>query len=324
MALTPPPAVPQRGDRVTFSNRVDAFLTWMANLVGELNTFLLSLTRLAAGGANSFAYGFDTTTTDSDPGTGRLRFGPGDQNAATIVRIDTTSGDGADIAAVIDAMLGSTSTIKGNLRVQKVRQPSSFVLFDVTGSSAATGYRNLTVTVKASSGANPFALNDDVIVYMERVGDKGEVGVTPVVPYLKVSDRRAQGTAPQALSSSGSKRALNSIDITSISGASLSNDVITLPAGTYEFKARAPATNCGANRITLRNSTAGQTTIVQGANSNSGTGAASIDAVCNGRFTVAVTTGIDVFHYAAVGNAGGSPLSTGPEIYTEIELWKLA
>lgn len=322
MALTPPPPVPQRGDRVTFSDRVDNFLTWMANLVGELNVFLLSLTRLAAGGANSFAYGFDSAIADADPGNGRLRLNSATQNTATAVRLDALSGDGSSMTSVINAMLSGTSAVKAGLRIQKVKDPSSFILFDVTGGSG-TGYFNLNVVARASSSANPFSNNDDVVVYLERVGDKGDTGVPPVIPYLKVSDRQAQGGGPQTLTAGAFvQRTFNTLDSNTIPSASLAANSVSLPAGLYDFKARAPAVNAGAHRARLQNLTLAST-VAFGSNATVPNGGASTDSFCTGRFTLTGTASVALQHYASVAGPGGPVVGSGPEIYSELEIWKV-
>lgn len=323
MALTPPPPAPNRGDRLTFSARVDAFLMWLVALVAELNVFLLSLTRLAAGGANSFAYAFDATTTDADPGPGRLRLGPGAQNAATVIRIDLLSGDNADVSAVLTAMLSGTSTNKASLRIQKVKDPKSFLLFDVTGSTAAAGYRNLTVVPRASSGTTPFANNDDVIVYIERVGDKGDTGVPPVIPYMKVSDRKTQNTAPQQLQAGTVvRRNLNTIDFNGITGTGLSGDLVSLPVGIYDIRARAPASATSLHRAQVYNQ-AGLAVLLQGANANTSTGQVTTDSTVTGRLNVATAIQIGLGHYCNNSAPGGGIVNSGQEVYSELEIWKV-
>lgn len=59
-----------------------------------------------------------------------------------------------------------------------------------------------------------------------------------VLPTIYVREEYAPGTAgPQV--SNGSIRALNTVAINTIAGASLSNGMITLPAGTYDFEGNA-------------------------------------------------------------------------------------
>lgn len=175
MALTPPPAVPQRGDRVTFSSRVDAFLTWLANLIPQLNAFLASLTSMAAGGANSFSFIFDGAVLDADPTAGKLRLSATTQNEAGVLRLSTVTAGGVNIGAALTSLFGGTGGTKGSVRIQKVNDPSAWALYDVTA-IAGTTYRNLTLVPRTSSSASPFADGDSVQVFIDRAGERGESG----------------------------------------------------------------------------------------------------------------------------------------------------
>lgn len=192
MAISSPPPAPQRGDRATFSPRVDAFLLWLTGLIPQLNTFLSSITTLAAGGANSFSYTFDSTTTDADPGAGKLRLGSAAQNGAVVMRIDTTAGNGGDITAFLTSFAAGTSNVKGSVRLQKVNDVTAYLLFDVTAVASPTGYRNLTLVPRTSSAASPFVNNDTLMVFFDKNGDKGDGGNTPTAQQM----RDAIGTLP--------------------------------------------------------------------------------------------------------------------------------
>lgn len=175
MALTPPPAVPQRGDKATFSSRVDAFLTWLANLIPQLNAFLATLSSLAAGGANSFSFIFDGAVADAEPLPGRLRLSATAQNAAATLRLSTVTAGGVNIGAALTALFGGTGSAKGSVRLQKVNDPSAWLLYDVTA-SAGTTYRNLSLVPRASSSASPFADGDSVQLFIDKVGPQGDSG----------------------------------------------------------------------------------------------------------------------------------------------------
>lgn len=199
MALPSPPPAPQRGDRATFSQRVDAFLNWLVTLIPALNTMLSSFTVLAAGGANSFAYTFDTSTADTDPGNGKLRLGSSTQNTAVMLRLDNSDGTGADMSGFLSTLASGTSNIKGSVRLQKVNDANAWILFDITSMTVGAGYRNLTVIPRASSSANPFANNDTLMVFFDKNGDKGDGGGTPTAQQI----RDAVGTLGEANGGTG-------------------------------------------------------------------------------------------------------------------------
>lgn len=185
MAFPSPPPAPQRGDRTTFSGRVDAFLLWLVALVPQMNTFLASLTTLAAGGANAFAYTFDALTANSDPGSGKVRFDSATQNAANTIRLDNLAANGGDVTAFLAALQAGTSNVKASLRLQKVSDPTVYLLFDITAVVVATGYINLTVTPRTSSAVSPFAANDTLILFFDPKGDKGDGGGTPTAQQIR-------------------------------------------------------------------------------------------------------------------------------------------
>lgn len=173
--FTTPPRIPQRGARSTFSDAVDAFLQWMGALPAMLEQFLAQLSTLAAGGANSFPYIFDSGTSDVDPGPGKLRLSNATQNAATILRIDPVTSAGINISALLLSMLSGTSSNKASLRIQKRNDPTRWLIADIS-SGSGTGYLNITITPRASSSPSPFTAGDDLMLYFDKIGDKGDIG----------------------------------------------------------------------------------------------------------------------------------------------------
>lgn len=183
--FTPPPAAPQRGDRATFSSRVDAFLTWLVGLIPQLNTFVANLNARDVGGANTFVYSFDGQVADADPGPGRLRLGSLTQNISNVLRLDLLTEGGTDISAFLATLGAVTSNTKGSIRLQKVNDPNAWLLLDVTAVTVVAGYRNLSVSVKGSSSANPFLQNDAIALFIDRNGDKGDSGGTPTQQQIR-------------------------------------------------------------------------------------------------------------------------------------------
>lgn len=212
MPFTTPPPAPQRGDRATFSSRTDAFLLWLVGLIPQLQEYLASLTTLAAGGANTFSYTFDTATADADPGTGKLRLGSTSQSSAVAMRIDDTAASGGSVAAFLTALAAVTSNTKASVRLQRVNDPSVWALYDVTAITAGTGYRNLTIIPRGSSSASPFVSGDTLIVHFSRTGDKGDSGGTPTTQQIK----DALGTLPVGSGGTGATTpevARNNLDV---------------------------------------------------------------------------------------------------------------
>jgi len=152
----------------------------------EVNETLGALNALAAGGVYAIPYVFDTATADADPGPGKLRLSAATQNSATVMRLDLTA-SGQDYATLIDTMDGSTSFIKGSIRLVKQGDLSKWMTFDVTARAAPTGYRNLAVACTDSSAASPFVAGDALMLFFQRNGDKGDVGTSGLVPLASAT-----------------------------------------------------------------------------------------------------------------------------------------
>lgn len=157
----------------------------------EVNATLGAFNALAAGGVYAFPYVFDSSTADSDPGVGRLRLGSATQNAATAMRMDLQAVGGAEMTNVLADLRAATSAVKGSVRLVKMSDPSKWLIFDVTAVALPSGYRNLTVTWRATGGgqASPFANGDALMVFIDRNGDSGSVpGATDLVATIPVAN----------------------------------------------------------------------------------------------------------------------------------------
>lgn len=153
-------------------------------------------------------------------------------------------------------------------------------------------------------------------------------------PYMKVSDTRANGTGGGGSSVANDPtqtRTLNTVDSNNIPGASLAANTITLPAGTYDIRGRAPAMQVSRHQATLYNSSDAVTAIL-GSNelTTTSTGIATNSTFC-GRFTITSAKNFTVRHYTEAANvtAGlGAPSTSGTStlgvVYTEVEIWKVA
>lgn len=202
-AFPSPPPAPQRGDKATFSSRMDLFLTWLVNLIPQLNTFIANLNARDLGGANTFVYTFDISNADGDPGAGKLRLDTAVQGAANVLRLSPVTAGGVDVGATLAALGAGTSNTKGSIRLQRVNDPTAWILLDVTGVAVVAGYRNLTVVARSSSAQNPFSNGDSIAVFLNRNGDKGDSGGTPTQQQI----RDAVGTLPVANGGTGATTA---------------------------------------------------------------------------------------------------------------------
>ena len=126
----------------------------------------------------SLHYTFSTTTTDSDPGSGIVRFNNATQNAATEIYIDDEDNSGANVSGVIALLAGGNnpSSVLGYVTIRKEFAPENFITMKITTLTSASGYTKLVGTVEASSGATPFSDTDNLYFSIDVSGDKGDPG----------------------------------------------------------------------------------------------------------------------------------------------------
>lgn len=142
--------------------------------------------------------------------------------------------------------------------------------------------------------------------------------------YFHLQDAKSSGTAAQSISTTTwTKRELASVTNT-ITGASVSTSVISLPAGTYRIAAEAAGVNvgganAGAQRLRLRNTTDGAT-LLSGVNMNVANTAISPSLALSGVFTITGTKNIELQHYVTTtgGNTGAALTSGESEIYADV------
>lgn len=128
------------------------------------------------GYAPGFRYAYSTTTTDSDPGAGTLRFDNATHSSATFAYVDNADAAGATVTTWLDALDDSTqSNHKGYLRIQKASDPAIYREYVVTGAiTDGTGYRKIPLSHVASAGS--LSNSDTVVLTFSRTGNAGADG----------------------------------------------------------------------------------------------------------------------------------------------------
>ena len=148
-------------------------------------------------------------------------------------------------------------------------------------------------------------------------------------PYLYVRDEKTAGTDGGTFTSGAWRtRTLNTVKTNEISGASLSGNEITLPAGKYRIVAKATAYRANDNKIKLYNVTdAADVLIGMNAFCQGGDQDGAI-APLNGQFTLAAQKNLSLMHRCSnttSTNGFGLASSFGVvEAYADVEIWKLA
>lgn len=150
------------------------------------------------------------------------------------------------------------------------------------------------------------------------------------VQVMTVRDEKTANTSGGTPGSTGTwlTRDLNTVGLNTISGASLSSNQITLPAGTYLVDGSVPGYRLDMNKARLYNVT-GSAVLVVGtpAYGNSDPAApGSSFSLLKGGFTLATSSVIRIEHSVATATGNGFGRTAGQsavEIYSEITLQKI-
>jgi len=129
----------------------------------------------AGGDAAQFTY--STTTTDSDPGSGYIRFNNSTISSATAAYIDDNEANGTDVSAWLLSFddVSANPTNRGRIRISKSNTLDTWHVFKISGASTdASGYVKLTLTY--IDGAGSLSADDKVFVSFIA---SGEDGVSP-------------------------------------------------------------------------------------------------------------------------------------------------
>jgi hypothetical protein len=170
-----PTAMPSRSmDQQTFDNAMAALMQNLPVLASQINATEASMGIAAAGGANKIAYKVDLGTTMADPTAGWLRLNNTTQNLATAIVVDVISSDNGGYTELLNTFDDSTSSVLGQIRIEKMGDATKFLVFNLTAMTTPSGYRQFTVACVGFSAASPFIQGDQVALSFQRNGDKGD------------------------------------------------------------------------------------------------------------------------------------------------------
>ena len=128
------------------------------------------------GAMPAIGWNFSTTTTDSDPGSGNVRFNNATPASVTSIYFDNSDRDGTTQTTWMDSWDDSTATIKGTLVFIPAASPASKLIYNVTGSvTDGTGYRKVAVTHVA--GTTLPSASAHLGVAFSRSGNNGADGI---------------------------------------------------------------------------------------------------------------------------------------------------
>jgi hypothetical protein len=143
------------------------------------------------------------------------------------------------------------------------------------------------------------------------------------------NETQASGTAGGTFTSgSYVKRTLNTTVVNNITGCSIASSVITLPAGSYQVLATAPAGAVNDHKIRIQNTTATTTIAIGGSTSAQATDNVWNTSQVQTYFTLSVSSTIELQHRCqTTKNSNGLGIQTSfgdSEIYSQITIIRVA
>jgi hypothetical protein len=197
----------------------------------------------AAGTNSQLAMTWSSSTSDADPGAGKIAFNNGTISSVSILYVDDADDASADISSFVQSWDDiSNSTARGIVTVTKEGTPSTYALFKVSGAvTDASGYTKVPVTHVVSSGS--FSNLDGVGVHFSYSGADGSGDIEGVTAGTNLSGGGTSGTVTINLADAS----------TSAKGAaSFSSDNFAASSGAITIKDSGVATaEIQDNAITL-------------------------------------------------------------------------
>lgn len=206
---------------------------------------------------------------------------------------------------------------------------SNFLRGDQTWAPASTN----SVVVQAVSGTPSVAATTIRFPNATLVDNGGgTVTYTPIAPgtnpYVKVADQKASTTEGGTFTTGAwQTRTLNTKVRDAASIATLSANQVSLPAGTYQFRAVAPAFDVGRHQLRLQNITDAVTVDIGPIAYEAAPNIACTLTEVSGEFTIAATKAFELQHRCELTratNGFGLAGSWGTEVFAVVEFWKIS
>ena len=121
---------------------------------------------------------FNSSTSDADPGAGKVAFNNGTLSSVSVLFVDDADDAGADISSFVQSWDDvSNAVARGIIKITKEGTPSTFATFKVSGAvTDASGYTKVAVTHIVSSGT--FSNLDGIGVHFSYSGADGSGDVS--------------------------------------------------------------------------------------------------------------------------------------------------
>ena len=166
----------------------------------------------AAGKNTGLAMTFSNSTSDADPGAGKVAFNNGTVSSVTEIYFDDVDDNSATVSSFIQSWDDVTNTTaRGILLIVKETDPSVYGLFKVSGAvTNASGYSKVPVTHVVSNGS--FSNTDGIQVSFAYSGADGSAGsagsaASIAVGSVTANTLSAGSSATAAVANAGSSSA---------------------------------------------------------------------------------------------------------------------
>jgi hypothetical protein len=171
-------------DKKAFNQAMATLMTDLPAWGAEVNALASNLNSIAAGGAYAIPYKYQSGV--GAPAGGLVVGNLSPLNTSTVLWIDTKDARGIAVSTLLNAMAASTSAVKGHIRLQKMSDPLVWAAFAVTAYAQDAGglFGITSVQFLGGSSNDPFAGGEAVMLFFQRTGDKGDVGLGGALTLL--------------------------------------------------------------------------------------------------------------------------------------------
>jgi hypothetical protein len=227
----------------------------------------------------------------------------------------------------IDLSLRSTTHVSG-LYQKSYNEKTGILVIDTATVPASTYLTYSFVFNNGSTGATTSQTDGYLVINASK--SPALVGVPQVIPrFAYISDVKAANTDGGTLTLGAWRtRTLNTLSDDTGVVTSLSSNQFTLPAGTYDLYATAPAFRVDGHKAKLRNITDSTDTLI-GSSVFSGSVAnyAVSNSIVAGAFTITSSKVFEIQHYSQAtqaSNGFGAANNVGvSEVYTQVKIQKI-
>ena len=222
----------------------------------------------ATGNSAGLQMTFSNSTSDADPGAGKLALNNGTLSSVSVLFFDDADDNGADISSFVQSFDdASNATARGLIHIEKEGTASTFALFKVTGAvTDASGYTKVPVSHLVSNGT--FSNSDGIRVDFSYSGNDGAGTLTEL----------SGDTSPQL----GADLDVVTHDIVSTSNRNI--DIV--PNGTGDVTLQADTVQVGDSNANATITTNGTGDLILNTNSGTNSGNITIADGTDGDITI--------------------------------------